>query len=303
MRRFGRNYEQRVRSRRTPRARDHRAAAHEAANHRRSRRALHAGLPAARARLRRSGLVLHVPHRPRGGTRRPGRRSSRRERGSLAARRSRTTLLRTIAPTDSRSRSSRPSLRSSRTGSSTQSRSHETASVRWAGATARSSPLRERSSMSSALPCRQDCALPNATPEHITLLQRESLELALYTFKYMDDIDAVVALLPATGGENPAVYLRRRALEKQLGAAVAHDLARPRSLHRHQLDRQERGRAAHAAQNVSRVLPAGSQRRRNAPPRRAASRGAASGGRGTSPLRGCDRTPPIGGRARGRSRA
>ncbi len=65
-------------------------------------------------------------------------------------------------------------------------------------------------------PVQQDCALPNATPEHITLLQRESLELALYTFKYMDDIDAVVALLPATGGENPAVYLRRRAFTKQL---------------------------------------------------------------------------------------
>jgi hypothetical protein len=65
-------------------------------------------------------------------------------------------------------------------------------------------------------PAQQDCALPNATPEHITLLQRESLELALYTFKYMNDIDAVVALLPATGGQNPAVYLRRRALTKQL---------------------------------------------------------------------------------------
>lgn len=65
-------------------------------------------------------------------------------------------------------------------------------------------------------PTQADCALPNATPEHITLLQRESLELALYTFKYMNDIDAVVALLPATGGQNPAVYLRRRALTKQL---------------------------------------------------------------------------------------
>ena len=65
-------------------------------------------------------------------------------------------------------------------------------------------------------PVQQDCGLPNATPEHITLLQRESLELALYTFKYMDDIDAVVTLLPATGGQNPAVYLRRRALTKQL---------------------------------------------------------------------------------------
>lgn len=65
-------------------------------------------------------------------------------------------------------------------------------------------------------PVQQDCTLPNATPEHITLLQRESLELALYTFKYMNNIDAVVALLPPTGEQNPAVYLRRRALTKQL---------------------------------------------------------------------------------------
>jgi hypothetical protein len=65
-------------------------------------------------------------------------------------------------------------------------------------------------------PQQQDCGFPNATPEHITLFQRESLELALYTFKYMNDVDAVVALLPPTGGQNPAVYLRRRALTKQL---------------------------------------------------------------------------------------
>jgi hypothetical protein len=65
-------------------------------------------------------------------------------------------------------------------------------------------------------PLQQDCALPNATEEQVTLLQRESLELALYTFKYMNDIDAVVALLPPTGEQNAAVYLRRRALQRQL---------------------------------------------------------------------------------------
>jgi len=61
-----------------------------------------------------------------------------------------------------------------------------------------------------------NCALPNASEEKVTLLQRESLELALYTFKYMPEIDAVVALLPPTGEQNAAVYLRRRALTKQL---------------------------------------------------------------------------------------
>ncbi len=62
-----------------------------------------------------------------------------------------------------------------------------------------------------------NCALPNPTEEKVTLLQRESLELALYTFKYMENVDAVVALLPPTGEQNAAVYLRRRAFEKQLG--------------------------------------------------------------------------------------
>ena len=61
------------------------------------------------------------------------------------------------------------------------------------------------------------CALANGTTEeHLAVLQREALELALYTFKYMDQFDAVVALLPPAAGENAAVYLRRRALEKQL---------------------------------------------------------------------------------------
>lgn len=50
-----------------------------------------------------------------------------------------------------------------------------------------------------------------------TLLRRESLELALYTFKYMSRIDSVIALLPPRGEETEAIYLRRRSLETFLG--------------------------------------------------------------------------------------
>jgi hypothetical protein len=62
------------------------------------------------------------------------------------------------------------------------------------------------------------CSLPGApTLERGRLLRRESLELALYTFKYMDDVQSVVTLLPPRGSVVPAVYLRRRALEPLLG--------------------------------------------------------------------------------------
>jgi hypothetical protein len=64
------------------------------------------------------------------------------------------------------------------------------------------------------------CSMPGeATLERGRLLRRQSLELALYTFKYMDSVDSVVTLLPPpVGGEgqSPAVYLRRRALNDQL---------------------------------------------------------------------------------------
>ena len=64
------------------------------------------------------------------------------------------------------------------------------------------------------------CSLPGeATLERGRLLRRQSLELALYTFKYMKSVDSVVTLLPPPRGgqgQSPAVYLRRRALTDQL---------------------------------------------------------------------------------------
>ena len=53
------------------------------------------------------------------------------------------------------------------------------------------------------------CAIGEGKPttERARLLHRESLELALYTFKYVDGIDSVVALQPPRPGADPSFAL------------------------------------------------------------------------------------------------
>jgi hypothetical protein len=58
----------------------------------------------------------------------------------------------------------------------------------------------------------------------IPLLRRESLELALYTFKYWPEIDAVVAVLPPAAKSSPAVYLRRQNFEAELAKPLEQTL-------------------------------------------------------------------------------
>ena len=62
------------------------------------------------------------------------------------------------------------------------------------------------------------CGLPTAgAQDPVPLLRRETLELALYTFKYSPSVDSIVGLLPpASGSANYAIYLRRRNFEKEL---------------------------------------------------------------------------------------
>jgi hypothetical protein len=63
----------------------------------------------------------------------------------------------------------------------------------------------------------QRCAIPGTpTYERGQLLRRESLELALYTFKYMGDVKSVVTLLPPAGRQNTAVFLKRSSLSDLL---------------------------------------------------------------------------------------
>jgi hypothetical protein len=68
------------------------------------------------------------------------------------------------------------------------------------------------------------CSLGDAAASQ-ALLRREALELSLYTFKYMKDIDSVVSLLPPSGQETPAVYLRRRSYENLLERPLASTLS------------------------------------------------------------------------------
>ena len=64
------------------------------------------------------------------------------------------------------------------------------------------------------------CAIASGKPsvERGTLVRREILELALYTFKYVGGMKNVVAFMPPTPGNNPqyVVYLQKHDLATQL---------------------------------------------------------------------------------------
>ena len=63
----------------------------------------------------------------------------------------------------------------------------------------------------------QRCAVPGEpTPERALLLRREALELALYTFRYMQDVESVVTILPPVGNVNTAGYFKRSAMGEHL---------------------------------------------------------------------------------------
>jgi hypothetical protein len=63
----------------------------------------------------------------------------------------------------------------------------------------------------------QACGLPDERAGDVgLLLQRESLELALYTFKYWPDVRSVVSLLPPQRNLSAAVFIRRRHVEEFL---------------------------------------------------------------------------------------
>ena len=63
------------------------------------------------------------------------------------------------------------------------------------------------------------------------LLRREALELALYTFKYVDDSDSVIALLPqnpqAQQAPATALFFQRSELERELDQPLERTLRRP----------------------------------------------------------------------------
>jgi hypothetical protein len=63
----------------------------------------------------------------------------------------------------------------------------------------------------------QRCRVPGeGTAGRALLLRRQALELALYTFKYMEDVESVVTLMPPVGDVNPAGYFKRSAMGENL---------------------------------------------------------------------------------------
>jgi hypothetical protein len=81
------------------------------------------------------------------------------------------------------------------------------------------------------------CALPGtASQARYALLQREALELALYTFKYEPAIDSVVAYLPPAkklgsgSAANTAIFLRRQDLAPALKDPLSRTLPPPKGV-------------------------------------------------------------------------
>lgn len=78
-----------------------------------------------------------------------------------------------------------------------------------------------------------------ATPQRARLLHRQAVELALYSFRYIDEADSVVAFMPPRTGQNPtfALFFRRSemadALERPLSATLpARGLLTPEQIDR-----------------------------------------------------------------------
>jgi len=77
----------------------------------------------------------------------------------------------------------------------------------------------------------KDCAIKEGKPsaERGLYLRREALELALYTFNYVSDIDGVVVLMPPVPGAKPshAVFFRQQDVEPSLENPLVDTLPGP----------------------------------------------------------------------------
>jgi hypothetical protein len=73
------------------------------------------------------------------------------------------------------------------------------------------------------------CAIPEGQPstERAMLLRRQALELALYTFRYVDGKDSVLAIMPPPAGQQPstALFFRRSDYKDSLGTPLDRTLS------------------------------------------------------------------------------
>jgi hypothetical protein len=79
------------------------------------------------------------------------------------------------------------------------------------------------------------------TAARLRALKREALELALYTFTYVDGVDSVIELLPPTpkGQSSGALFFRKRDLGAELDRPLQATLARPGSVKPARVDPSE----------------------------------------------------------------
>ena len=77
----------------------------------------------------------------------------------------------------------------------------------------------------------RSCAIGEGTPtpERLSLLRREALELALYSFTYVDDAGSVVVVLPPSSDDQPplAVFLERSDVGPELSRPLSETLTAP----------------------------------------------------------------------------
>jgi hypothetical protein len=76
------------------------------------------------------------------------------------------------------------------------------------------------------------CSISGGTPstERARLLRREALELALYTFKYVDDVESVIALIPPPANDpdtNWALFFQEKDFSDQLRHPLGQTLPVP----------------------------------------------------------------------------
>lgn len=74
---------------------------------------------------------------------------------------------------------------------------------------------------------QQNCALSGeASPERLMLMRREAVELSLYAFNYLPELETVVSLLPPVPREGQApqtfaIWFQRRHLQNMLGKPIS----------------------------------------------------------------------------------
>ena len=83
------------------------------------------------------------------------------------------------------------------------------------------------------------CSLPGqASNDRGRLVRRQALELALYTFKYVDGIDSVLTFMPPAGGseDTHALFLQKSDLAAQLERPLTHTLRTRATLRQGDMD-------------------------------------------------------------------